>query len=277
MLITDTHDWRRKIQSFSDPQARIAIISDFDYTITPFNTLQGDYTTTSVAYLRRSGKMSARYAREAESLAKTYIGYESHPHFSYEEKFRLTEEWYSKHFQLMFEEGLHENILEPIMQEDFFSIREGFRDLLSLCSLTGIPFIVMSAGLADVIDKFLVKEQVRELVHVVGNMFEYDRSGRAVSIKGDIIHPYTKNCVALQKLIPEMKTYNPTHVVVMGDHIGDAQMATCFADVELIKVGFLDNKSRHRLEEYQKHFDIVFFGNDGIAAFNEVVKECIGA
>lgn len=273
MLITDQQQWEEKLKSFGREKAQIAVICDFDFTLTPFHDADGNIATTSVGSIRKIGSLGVAYGREAQQLYETYIAHDRNPLLSVEEKTDLMVEWYTKHFTLMFASGLCQETIAETCAKGLFSLREGAQELIRYCGLTNIPFVVMSAGLGDVIAQCLRSYDLEAAVHIVGNRFLYDDAGRAYELDRHMIHPYNKFVVSLKDFVPPFAEKTPTHCIVVGDHIGDSRMAESFPQAEVLRVGILDEAHMNLLPEYQKHFDLVLFGNTGLDTVAEFLQE----
>lgn len=275
MLITDRNVWARKETSFRQPDARIAVISDFDRTLTAFYHEDGRSCATSPGCMRLSELMTPEYREEANALFDKYIAYEAHPEISLEEKARHMQDWVETECALMFREGLTKVLLRRIARDAGFVLRQGAREFITMCNVVDVPFVVMSAGIGDVIHEVLHKEHLSDSVELVANFLTYDEGGRACGLRGDPIHIFNKHLVPVATHVPELTILPPTHIIVLGDLVADSTMANLFPNAEPLRIGFLDDATMERLPEYERHFDMVLFGNSGFGPVHTFLENTL--
>lgn len=265
MLLTDRVLWENLIISLRGEETRLVLISDFDYTLTAFTHPNGAKVFSSVGCVREMEEMSLSYRHKAAHLYEQYIPYDTDPTLSFEERAEKMLEWWEHHYALMFKEGLSRDLLFRAGQrEDFFTLREGARELLRTCAVRGVPCITLSAGLGEVIRGVFARENLLACTNIVSNDFLYDEQGRAYGVSAPIMHNYNKHTTARLLEAPLLAGLSPTHCVVLGDSVGDSKMATLFPEATVIRIGILGHHQVHMLPEYQSYFDALLFGNDGL-------------
>uniref|UniRef100_M1B3W1 5'-nucleotidase n=1 Tax=Solanum tuberosum TaxID=4113 RepID=M1B3W1_SOLTU len=149
----------------------------------------------------------------------------------------------------------------------------------------GVPVLIFSAGLADIIEEVLKQKVHRSFknVRVVSNRMVFDENGHLQSFKGKTIHVLNKNEHALDMAAPlhdhcddvkglgdeKYALKKRTNVLLLGDHIGDLGMSNGLDYETRISVGFLNDRVEDSLECYRKAFDILYL-ND--ASMHGVLK-----
>ena len=94
-------------------------------------------------------------------------------------------------------------------------------------NVAGIPILVFSAGVGDVIDEALLAHNLtQENVNVISNYMTFDSNGKLVAFTNKLIHMYNKN----ESSIPHSSTYfqdlsHRHNVILLGDSLGDLQMS----------------------------------------------------
>ena len=62
------------------------------------------------------------------------------------------------------------------------------------------------------------------------------------------------------------------NIIVIGDSLGDADMAHGFDHKNLIKIGFLDSEDLEQKQQFIETFDVVIEGGGDFS----FVKDCLG-
>lgn len=228
---------------------------------------------SSVSCVRAVEGMSEEYKNEAQALFEKYYPRDEDPELTVEEKTALMHEWYEHHYALMFREGLTRDILHLAGTGADLELREGAYNLVRICGMLQIPFVVLSAGLGDVTSAFFQKVGLGDAVQVVSNFFDYTPEGLASSLRHSIIHTRNKHLTHLQNHILHFAERPPTHVIVMGDHIGDSRMAECFPDATVLGIGIVAGHMMHMVPEYQERFDALLFSNDSLAPVEALLQD----
>lgn len=144
----------------------------------------------------------------------------------------------------------------------------------------GVPVLIFSAGLADIIEEVLNQKVHRSFknVRVVSNRMVFDENGHLQSFKGKTIHVLNKNEHALDMAAPlhdhlddvsglsdeKSALKKRTNVLLLGDHIGDLGMSDGLDYETRISVGFLNDRVEDSLESYRKAFDILYLNDSSM-------------
>ncbi|KAF8369315.1 hypothetical protein HHK36_032671 [Tetracentron sinense] len=254
--------------------AKFQVIADFDATLTQYwiNGLRGQ---SSHGLLQQG---NPEYDVKRHELFEYYHPLEFSPTIPIEEKAKLMEEWWEKTHSLLIEGGLTYDAIEKSVANARIAFREGVIELFELLEFfhlldfpsvlsflsakgldseleRGVPVLIFSAGLADIIEEVLRQKLHRcfKNVKVISNRMVFDKDGNLVAFKGKTIHVLNKNEHALDMAAPvndqlggidgptddNASVKKRTNVLLLGDHIGDLRMSDGLNYEARISVGFL--------------------------------------
>jgi len=250
------------------------VLADFDRTLTKASVDNKIHST--IAILRNENYLSEEYSKKAFALADYYHPIEFNPEIPLEEKKKHMQEWWKKHFDLLFEYGLNKNHLKRLIDEERIKFREGALEFFDLLHEKGIPLVIISSSpVGDLIEISLKKYgKLCDNVKIVTNLYKWDKDGNAIGVNEPIIHVFNKDETILKDL-PEI--YNEVkdrkNVLLLGDSLGDLGMIEGFDYDNLLKVGFLNYDVDANLERYKNNFDVVIRNDSDMNFVNEFVKE----
>ena len=122
-----------------------------------------------------------------------------------------------------------------------------------------IPLIIISAGIGNFIENFLINNNCYfDNIYVSSNKIIF-KDGIAVGVEKNIIHSFNKNEVSLPIDIRK-KIENKKNVILLGDQISDLNMVNKKNHDQVISIGFLTKDVPKNIME--KNFDIVCEEND---------------
>ena len=180
-------------------------------------------------------------------------------------------EWYAKSNEVLISERFERSELvravSQARQDGLIGLRAGVRQLFDTLAAHRVPLLVFSAGISNVIEEVFsqldcplsLRDSDESLTRIVGNKMLFDSEGRLTAFESPLIHMYNKN----QSVVPAF--VQRQHVIVLGDSIGDAQMADGAATPpqQVLKVGFLNESAEdtRRLAQFEEAFDIIILGD----------------
>ena len=143
---------------------------------------------------------------------------------------------------------LGQNEIDSIAGQYKDALRDRTHILFKTLNRLDIPVLVFSAGLGNSVISVLQQANVMyPNVKVVSNFLQY-KDGLLNGFQEPMIHTFNKNETALDGSEYYDLVHNRDHIIVMGDSIGDAEMANGVpASSHIIKIGFLFD---HVSEEY---------------------------
>lgn len=246
----------------------LQVIADFDRTLTRTHR-NGQDLHCSWGVFETSKFVPQRYLMETQALRSKYLPIELDAHMSIEEKTPHIVEWYNEANRMLADVGtVNRAHFADMVKDSNVELREGTQDLMTHLKGRGVPVLVLSAGLGDMVREILVGlDAMHPNMHLVSNFLKYDAEGNIVGMSGDhVIHVYNKNEKSLKNLASEefnRQIRERKNVILMGDSLGDVGMADGVENPEaVLKIGFLNHgeeseADKIRLDKYLDAYDIV--------------------
>ena len=230
------------------------VLSDFDRTITRADSL------TSWSILANTNLVPEEYINERNLLYDYYRPLEISNNISFEEKKKLMHEWFSKHLELFIKYKLNEDAFESaIVSNKVMKFRNGACEYLKYLYDNNIPLVIVSAGIGNFIEKFLMINNCYYDNIVINANYIHFKDGLANLVNSNIIHSLNKDeysdNLKIKNLIKDKK-----YILLFGDQVGDIKMLGTGSDDNVIKIGFLSNASDK--EGFEKYFDIIVDDTD---------------
>lgn len=199
------------------------------------------------------------------------------------------EEWWEKTHGLLIEGGLTLDAIKRSVSYSAIAFRDGVFDLFEYLEEKGVPVLIFSAGLADIIDQVFIQKLHRSFknLKIVSNRMVFDDNGSLVSFKGKTIHVLNKNEHSLGMSAPvhdqlgdinglnneSFSVKKRTNVLLLGDHIGDLGMSDGLNYENRIAVGFLNDNIESSLESYSEAFDILYLNDASMCGIVDLVTD----
>lgn len=265
-----------KQQMISDGVEKLLVVSDFDKTLTSC-FVGGKKIASLISILRDEKLLTADYPENAQALYDRYHPLEINPDISFETKKAAMSEWWSRHYELLIKSGLSRKEIETVTESKKLSLRKGATDFIALLKNANIPLLILSsAGMgSETIELYLKRFGEFDNIRIASNSFIWDDDGKAIGVNEPIIHTFNKDFAAVKQFSFYNELESRKNVILLGDGLGDAEMLNGFDHEEVIKIGFLNDSTEGRLEDFKKAFDIVIL-NDGPMDFaNILIKELI--
>lgn len=275
MIIKNREHFNYLIDSFRrDWASALHVLCDFDRALT-YGVVDGVKTPSLISLLRDGKHLSSDYQGRAVELFNRYYPVEIDPQLSLQEKKPIMAQWWHEHFSLMIECWLKKSDIHDIIQKSHLKLRDHVDVTLQLLRNNAVPFIIISAGaIGEAIPLFLSWQWIDfPNISYICNHFNWDISGNAVSIREPIIHVCNKDETSI-KTMPGIyeKIKDRKNIIVIGDSLGDSDMAHGFDHKNLIKIGFLDSEDLEQKQQFIETFDVVIEGSGDFS----FVKDCLG-
>lgn len=256
-------------------KAACFIISDFDRTLT-YGTFNGKKTPSIISLLRDGNHLTDDYAEKAHALFDHYHAIECNPALDLEYKKAQMQEWREKHDQLLVDSKLRLSDLKDITTNGHLQLRNGVKDCLNKLNESWIPLVIFSAsGCGDAIPLFMQYNacDFPNISYVI-NRFSRDEMGFAKGIEGEIIHALNKDEWVFSKF-PKLreKLEKRKNVILIGDGLGDAEMAQGSNHETLLKIWILTLETPELLKAYEEAFDLVLIGDDDFDEIKALIDE----
>ncbi|XP_029945284.1 cytosolic 5'-nucleotidase 3-like [Salarias fasciatus] len=256
----------------------LQVISDFDMTLTRFE-FNGKRCPTCHNILDNSILISADCKQKLKGLLDTYYPIEIDSSRSVEEKLPLMVEWWTKAHELLVEQKIRKDRLSVAVRESDAMLREGYQLFFDHLHQHSIPLLIFSAGIGDILEEVIRQAGVfHPNVNVFSNYMDFDESGVLTAFKGELIHIYNKREGALLNTGHFQELRTRPNVLLMGDSLGDLNMADGVQDMEnILKVGFLNDKVEERKQSYLDAYDIVLIKDETLEVPNALLHYLTGS
>lgn len=237
-----------KLELLRGNAKRLYVIADFD------NTITAKQCRTSMGIINHSGAFEKGFEEEHRQICNQY---KIKAMEATEDEIR-NEMWNKTlygFFELLQKYHLTEDKLEEILQKSNIKFREGFLDFIEFLHQKEIPLIIISAGVANLIEKFLEKEGVfYDNITIVSNDILFDAQGNIKEIPQNVINPVNKNQVSFAKEI-EQKLKEKEYILLFGDRPDDIQMIEGREPKKTCSIAFANKQEE--IEALKNKFDMV--------------------
>jgi cytosolic 5'-nucleotidase 3 len=263
IIIKDKKDFENKLNKIKKEGIKsLHVISDFDKTITKAK-VKGQKTHTTIAQIREGNYLSEEYVKRSYELYNKYHPFETNNTLSEDKINKKMVEWWSSHINLLVEQRMNGSIVKEIIKRRSIKLRKNANVLFNALHEKKIPFLIFSAGVGDIIQGHLKSEGLLyNNICIISNFFNYDKKGYVKGYKSGIIHVYNKDEFALKETPYFEKIAKRKNVILLGDNLGDADMANGLNHETVLKIGFLNEDIEKNRKVYEEKFDAVIL-NDG--------------
>lgn len=129
----------------------IYIVTDFDGTLTVSSS------DSSWASIFKNPNVSEEFVQECIRIFKKYHPIEIDDNIPIDEKTKVMNEWYRVNIETLVNYGITEDMINYSAQnKSIMAFRDGAREFLQLLNDFGVPVIVISAGVGNIIKQFLI-------------------------------------------------------------------------------------------------------------------------
>lgn len=254
---------RKRAAIIAGGAEQLTVVADFDRTLTPNRLPSGERGMSCHGIVESCQSLSESYRRETAALFRRFFPIEVSPHIPRSEKIPLMRRWYAENHRLLEKEHLTRADLVRAVAESNISLRPGARSLIASCATAGIPLLVFSAGIKDVIEEVLAQHYgaLPDGLHVVSNKMAWSPAGRHTGFHPPLIHMFNKDESHLRGVGWFEDAGARRNALVLGDSLGDAVMAGDDGERHdvVLRVGFLNEVETEGelLAAYSRAFDVV--------------------
>lgn len=241
------------------------IVTDFDRTITSFESVDSWDASGSL--------LGEEFIKNSEELYQKYAPIELDYTISIQEKNKAMEKWYEECMNNYYNYNLTLEKLNKSIENSKLEFKKGAKKFLEQANKNNIPVIILSAGIGNVIEKFLKDNNCYfENMYIISNFIEFDSNGNMIKFDNSkIIHTLNKT---LENHLPEAwqkKIDEKEKALLFGDLIEDLNMLPQEKRKYAITFGFLRENQKEKYQIYSNNFDITLVGQD--ANFEILNKE----
>lgn len=192
------------INRIKTTNGKIAIVSDFDYTLTKRFDIDNDKTNyySSYCVFENFKDTTKLYRTKNQDLFNTYYKYEMDETIEFSLRNQLVYKWYKDNLDLIIEEKFTNDQFKEMIEHSHekFYFRNGILELFEIVLKYHIPFYVISGGLHDVIEHslrvvipFFDLLQEKKLINLIANKFIFDEiTDKIVSYQEPIVYTFNK-------------------------------------------------------------------------------------
>ncbi|XP_055512898.1 cytosolic 5'-nucleotidase 3-like isoform X2 [Leucoraja erinacea] len=265
------------ISSLRDGGAsKLQIVTDFDMTLTRF-AHNGKRIPTCHTIIDNNKLISDECSKKLKDLVNIYYPIEIDASRSIEEKLPLMIEWWTQTHGLLVQQRIRKDKLAEIVQESGVVLREGYQTFFDELLKSNIPVFIFSAGVGDILEEIIRQVNVYyQNVTVVSNFMDFDEKGCLRGFKGELIHIYNKGEGVLRNTDYFQQLSDYTNVILLGDSLGDLDMACGVQNMEnILKIGFLNHTVDQFLDKYLAYFDIVLVEDETLEVANGILRHIL--
>ncbi|XP_076166650.1 cytosolic 5'-nucleotidase IIIB isoform X2 [Ptiloglossa arizonensis] len=226
----------------------LQIVTDFDLTLTKQH-VNGAKVLSSFGIFNKCKQLPQTYTQASTHLYNTYRPIEIDPYLPLEIKIQEMKHWIVETEERLKEIPFDPDELSEVTKIYGTDFRDGTKELFEKLQSAGVPILVFSAGLGDIVELLLRNQGVLfDNVKVISNFLKYE-DGKLAGFKNKtLLHVLNKNeHVIEQEYLKVLE--GRKNVVLMGDHTGDASMVDGIVDAHaVLKIGFLYDHQASQLE-----------------------------
>ena len=298
--INDSKNFSSKIEHFISSYKlnpkNLVLVTDFDFTITKrFNYQKNISLFSSYRFYDESliGGDQQKILEIQNQLCNKYMKYETDA--SYDKTFRekKVHEFYSKSLDVYINPNFTRNSIGKMLKKlkEKFELRKYTKDLFEMLIKLGIPIIIVSGGVKEVIIDLLKKciknlenYLIQKKIIIIANDLYFEEGKGCVGHSTDVIYAFNKSNFVketIKKNFPDVK-----NVIVMGDHVNDYDSVQ---DLEItknniigfgfvnIKPEFMEDETKKEIikknvEDYKNIYDINLVGDTDFSFIIKLLK-----
>jgi len=281
------------ISSYKINPKHIVLVTDFDFTLTKkYNYQKNISLYSSYRFYDESliGGDQQKILEIQNQLCSQYMKYETDS--SYDKKIRekKVHEFYSKSLDVYINPKFTRNSIGKMLKKlkEKFELRKYTKELFETLIKLGIPIVIVSGGVKEVIIDLLKKcvknfenYLTQKKIVIIANELYFEEGKGCIGHSTDVIYAFNKSNFVQESIknnFPEVK-----NIIVMGDHINDYDSVQ---DLEISKnniigIGYVnikpelqddENKKeiiKKNVDDYKNVYDINFVGDSD---FSFIIK-----
>lgn len=293
VLKTNEDDLQRKVDTLVKAgKSQLRIVIDFDYTMTHF-WVGGDRGYSCHRTIEECGLLPDAYHEKVRGLQEKYFPMEVSSEISVEEKRVAMIEWVQKAHDALRDAGFRKEYVPEAVRRTKMELRAGVAEFLSMLNDAGVPVLIFSAGIADVLEEVLRQRgQLYKNITIVSNKFSYNEDGTLRGFEAELagrepFHVMNKSFTHVdpavrKRLVEEWGNMSDdSTVLLVGDSTGDVSMSEGLLSEDVrstreLKVGFLNFNISDRIDEYQNVYDVLILNDGDFGYINHIVRQIIG-
>ena len=284
------------IESYHQNKKSVAIVTDFDYTLTSRIDYKTGKLYSSSYYLYDEdiiGGDQRSFDERRQALVDKYSHYEFSTSYDIDTRKIKMKEWYSQSLSLYFGEKFTKDSIDEMVRrtKSNLLLRRKAIEYLELLMKLDITVVIESGGIGQFIEGYLKvylpnyeRYKNEKKIIIVSNMFKFDDNNGCVGLEHEVINCFNKADFLgndVNQELPDLK-----YVMVLGDNLGDADSIKKInvPEENVIGFGFLnlpkdvindENKRdylKKKINESKNVFDVTFVGDCDYEPIIEILK-----
>ena len=284
------------ISSYKLNPKNLVLVTDFDFTITKrFNYQKNISLFSSYRFYDESliGGDQQKILEIQNQLCNKYMKYETDASYDKTIREKKVHEFYSKSLDVYINPNFTRNSIGKMLKKlkEKFELRKYTKDLFEMLIKLGIPIIIVSGGVKEVIIDLLKKciknfesYLTQKKIIIIANDLYFEEGKGCVGHSTDVIYAFNKSNFVketIKKNFPDVK-----NVIVMGDHVNDYDSVQ---DLEItknniigfgfvnIKPEFMEDETKKEIikknvEDYKNIYDINLVGDTDFSFIIKLLK-----
>jgi 5'-nucleotidase len=152
-------------------------------------------------------------------------------------------------------------------------LRDGAFEFLDMLVENNVPLLIFSAGVGTLIQKYLESEnKLTDNIHIIANFFEFNTQGEVTGYKTPVIHTCNKNEVQISYAPYLSQIEKRRNVLLLGDMLGDIDMAKGISHDCCINIGFLNQYIDKFIDQYSAVYDALVLNDGSMDYVNTLLK-----
>lgn len=278
IIIPNPQNFNEKLQNIIAwwPE-KFHVIADFDRTLTKA-FVDGKQNTSLVSVIQEQGYLWIEFTEQSKKNFDKYHPIEIDPKVSLEEKKKAMTERWKVQFELIIASWLSRDIIKKVIENEPIAFREWYEELFDMLHKNTIPLVIMSASGLWYEAIYYTFEKIHKLydnIDIISNAFIRDEQWKAIGITEPVIHSFNKDETILSDFPIYEDIKDRKNILLLGDGIGDAQMADGFDYENIIKIWFLNNDTPDNREKFSETFDLIILDDGDMEEVNKIIKKLV--
>ena len=259
---------KEKLEKMNINSKNVYFILDFDYTITD------EKGQDSWAACSNKEVMGKEIVDEMDELYKINRPIEIDYTMDRKTKEKMIEKWYLDSMNLYEKYHMTKEKFNKSVEKSNLIFRKGAKECLKWTASKNIPVIIVSAGIGNTIEKFLMDNDCYyNNMFIISNFLKFDEDGNIKKFEDKIVHSMNKN---MEEKLPkelEEKLSKKQYKILIGDILNDKDIAGNQDEKTIVKIGIVSDNKEETFEAFKKDFDIVLSKQDAsFEILNEIIK-----
>eukprot|EP00301_Raphidiophrys_heterophryoidea_P004744 c12039_g1_i1.p1 GENE.c12039_g1_i1~~c12039_g1_i1.p1 ORF type:complete len:317 (+),score=62.66 c12039_g1_i1:371-1321(+) len=249
----------------------LQVIVDFDNTLT-HAFVEGKRSMTCHGILESAPSFSHKFKENCKTYFDHYHPLEVSHTLTLEEKIPLMVEWYTKAHTDLLEEKVTPTTIANAVRAANTILRTGAHEMITLLQTRGVPLLVFSAGVGNVIEEFLHQHfgDLADTTHIISNWLDLNQS--VPTFREPLIHMFNKDERQTEGTPYAESVRQRRNVMLLGDGVGDVTMANGVSHNVVLKVGFLNANENELLPKFTSVYDVIVFDDGSMDLVNHILQ-----